>query len=124
MRAALPLVLLVLLTACATAGTSGTRRDHKVIERDELVESNQMNALDLIRSARPHWLRPRGVASMTNDPEIMIYLDGVRAGGPEVLAEMPLINIETIRFYDAREAQFRFGVGHLHGAIEISTRRG
>ena len=124
MRAAATLFLLVLVTACASTGTPGVRRDQKVIERAEVVESNQMNALDLVRTLRPQWLRPRGVASMTNDPEIMIYLDGVRAGGPAALSDIPAINIQSIRFYDAREAQFRFGVGHLHGAIDVTTRRG
>lgn len=112
----------VALTGCASAG-AGTSRDQSVITRDEIVEANQMNALDLVQVHRPHWLRTRGSTSFTNEPAIVVYIDGVRSGGTDMLANVAAINIQEIRHYSAREAQFKFGVGHVQGAIEVITRR-
>lgn len=113
---------LVVLTGCASAST-GTTRDRSVLTREEIVDANELNALDLIRVHRPHWLRIRGSTSFTNEPAIIVYVDGVRAGDTDMLADMATINIEEVRYYDARQAQFKFGVGHVQGAIEVITRR-
>lgn len=113
---------LVTLTGCAAAGT-GSGRDQSVLTRTEIVRANQLNALDLLRTERPHWLRIRGSTSFRDEPEIAVYLDGVRAGGRDMLADIATINIQEIRYYDARQAQYRFGVGHVQGAIEVITRR-
>lgn len=118
------LVVLVSASCASTGGAPTARKDQSFIDRAEIEASNQMNALDLVRTLRPHWLRHRGVASIANDPVVSIYIDGVRAGGPDALNGLPTINIESLRYYDASQAQFRFGVGHLHGAIEVHTRRG
>lgn len=124
MRPLLAVLLLVLSTGCASTGSPGSRRDQTRIERDEIAESNQTNALDLVRTLRPHWLRHRGVHTLRNEPDVVIYIDGIRSGDPSMLAQIPTINIEMIRFYNAQEAQFKFGVGHLNGAIDVTTRRG
>lgn len=117
--------LLVFLPACASSNGSsgGERRDRSVIERAEIAENNHTNALEAVRSLRPHWLRKRGSLSIRNEPEIAVYFDGVRAGGPDALTQVPVINIQRIRYYDASEAQFKFGVGHGHGAIDVVTRQ-
>jgi hypothetical protein len=113
---------LAVLTGCASAST-GTSRDRSVLTREEIVDANELNALDLVRAYRPHWLRIRGSTSFTNEPAIVVYIDGVRAGEPDMLADIATINIEELRYYDARQAQFKFGVGHVQGAIEVITRR-
>ncbi len=113
---------LVLVTGCAAAGT-GSSTDQSVLTREEIVEANQLNALELIRVYRPHWLRIRGSTSFRDEPEIVVYLDGVRAGSTDMLADIAAINIQEIRYYNAREAQFKFGVGHVQGAIDVITRR-
>lgn len=113
---------LIVLTGCASAST-GTTRDRSVLTREEIVDANELNALDLIRVHRPHWLRIRGSTSFNSEPVIVVYIDGVRAGEPDLLADVATINIEEVRHYDARQAQFKFGVGHVQGAIEVITRR-
>jgi hypothetical protein len=47
----------------------------------------------------------------------------VRVGGPEFLRQLSPLDIDRIRYYDAREAQYRFGVGHAHGALDVVLRR-
>ena len=114
---------LVVLTGCASASTGGTSRDQSVMTREEIVDANQLNALELVRVHRPHWLRIRGSTSFTREPTILVYIDGVRAGDTEMLAEIATINIQELRYYNARQAQYRYGVGHVQGAIEVVTRR-
>jgi hypothetical protein len=58
-----------------------------------------------------------------NEPEVGIYVDGVRAGGPAFLGQLSPMDIERIRYYDARDAQFRFGTGHTYGALDVMMRR-
>jgi hypothetical protein len=117
------LALILTVTACAAAGTGPSRND-AVITQDEIIAVNELNVLDLIRVERPHWLRHRGSTSVSQDPEILIYIDGVRTGRPEILRDIATINVEEIRYYDARRAQYRFGVGHVQGAIDVITQRG
>jgi hypothetical protein len=58
-----------------------------------------------------------------NEPEVGIYVDGVRAGGPAFLGQLSPMDSERIRYYDARDAQFRFGTGHTYGALDVMMRR-
>ena len=120
----LGLTLGLTLSACAATGSGAPRPDTAVLTRAEIEEANQMNALELVRSERPQWLFRRGNRTMSGDSDIVVYLDGTRIGGPEALANIPAINIQGMRFYSDREAQFKWGVGHLHGAIEVISSKG
>lgn len=122
MRAVALILAAVSLSACATAA-GGPARDTSVLTRAEIVEANQMTAMDLVRSERPQWLNRRGSRTVGGDTDIVIYLDGTRLGGPDALRDIPAITVERMRFYSEREAQFKWGIGHLHGAIEVISRR-
>ena len=119
---ALGVTLGTTLGACAS-GVAGPARNRDVLTRAEIADANLMDALDLVRAERPQWLNRRGARTMANDTDIVVYLDGSRLGGPQTLAQIPAIQIEQMRFYSEREAQFKWGTGHLHGAIEIISRR-
>lgn len=116
-------IWLVLLAGCASAAPQRAG-DRAEIGRDIIEATSYSNALDLVRGERPHWLRTRGRSSVMYDTDVVIYVDGVRAGGPRFLAQVHPIDVERLRYYDAREAQYRFGTGHVHGAIDVITRRG
>jgi hypothetical protein len=125
----LPLLALLLATllaagACASAGTGATRPGRDVITLDEIQASSQVNAYEIIRMLRPGWLRTRGPTSVYNENPIVVYVDGVRLGGPEELVTIPAINVQRMRRYDAPEAQARWGFNHSNGAIEVITKRG
>ena len=111
------------LAGCATAG-GGTSRNYNVLTREEIAAANQMTALQVIETERPQWLHRRGRRTVSGETDIVVYYDGGRFGGIASLADIPAINIERMRFYNEAEAQFRFGVGHLHGAIEVISRKG
>jgi hypothetical protein len=116
-------IALVVLAGCATLGDPAERAgDRSQIVREEVERTTHRNAYDLIEAERPHWLRPRGRTSFQHETEVVIYLDGIRAGGPDFLKQVSLITVESLRYYDAREAQFRFGTGHTQGAINVISR--
>jgi hypothetical protein len=114
---------LALVNGCALAGPADPAPTRMELTRSEIELTSHANALDLVAAERPHWLRTRGRVSFTNEPEIGVYLDGVRVGGPEFLRQLSPLDIDRIRYYDAREAQYRFGVGHAHGALDVVLRR-
>lgn len=112
------LLLLLTVVGCASTGTGSSSAS--TITREEILEANQMTALDLVRTVRPHWLNTRGPMSLRSTP-MVVYVDGMRAGGVEALADIGTTDVEEVRYYDPREAQFRFGTGHAQGAIEVLT---
>jgi hypothetical protein len=123
MRALVVLSLVVVAGCASAANTAGRAQDRSELTRAEIERTGHRTALELVQSERPHWLRPRGRTSFMFDTEIAVYLDGVRAGGPDFLNRLHPLDIESIRYYDAREAQYRFGLGHTQGALDVVTRR-
>ena len=118
------LVALLAVTGCASTGTTGTTGgDRNLLTREEIAETNHLNALDLIRSKRPRWLRVRGEPSITQSPQLIVYVDQMRAGTMDVLRSIQPLAIEEVRYYNTRAAQARFGVGHVQGVIQVITRR-
>ncbi len=121
-RAVLFVALLGTFTACASAGQGAGSGDSQVITQDELADAAQTNLLDLIQSIRPHWLRYRGSTSFTHEPEIVVYVNGVRAGSLDELSRISPVNVREVHRYTAAQAQYRFGVGNVHGAIDVTTK--
>lgn len=119
------LIVAVLLVAGACAGIGErSTRDRDVLTLEEIDKSPQSDAYALIRGLRPQWLRIRGANTFSDRNPIMIYVDGTRLGGPNVLNSIPTNTIEEIRYYGPSDAQLRFGLNNMNGAIAIRTRRG
>ncbi|MGH7664883.1 MAG: hypothetical protein ACRENI_11380 [Gemmatimonadaceae bacterium] len=125
-RYALLTVMLPLLSACS-ASRASTRdvgdRNSTVITTAEMRAADAMNVYDLVRRVRPQWLRDRGPTSMTpsNEGGLVVYLDNARLGGPEALREILPANVMFVQYFDPGSANYRFGTGHHHGAILVST---
>lgn len=128
MRKTCVLLLLILVSACASAGSKSSaesRTSRDLITRVQIEESNAANAYDLIQRARPEVLRPRGQTSIRSGPELpVVYVDGVRRGSPETLKQIRLTELDEIRFVSGTDATTRYGTGHGGGVIEIKTRHG
>lgn len=125
---ALVLCLTLMATACATASTtrSVNRSGGNEITQEEILRSSAASAYDLVRSLRPAWLYSRGVRNV-QDPRgdvVQVYVNKARMGGPQMLGQIPASEVESIRFYDAAAANYRFGTGHMRGAIEVITKSG
>ena len=117
----------VWLAACATTAErrSAGGGDRTVLTAEDLRTETARTLDDVIRRQRPQWLTKRGPVSLQAERggDIVVYRDGVRAGGPEVLPGIPTDLVESVRFLSAAEATTRFGTGHAHGAILVVTRR-
>jgi hypothetical protein len=79
------------------------------------------SALDAVRTLRPAFLRTRPTGSIQNQAPIVVYVDGVRRGGPETLAGIPAPVVGEIRYLKGNDATTRFGMGHENGAILVTT---
>lgn len=119
----LALVLLAGLIGCASS-TQGTRRNQSVLTTAEIRASSASNALDLVRAQRPQWLRSRGATSIreAGSQAVAVYLDNARMGGPESLGSISLASVQYLRYFGAVEANYRYGTGHDHGVILVSTQ--
>lgn len=115
--------LLVILAGCASASgrTAGTS---DVIGPDELNMVRVATAYEVVERLRPVFLRGRGQTSLSGDPQFpIVYVDGMRQGGPEALRRVASQDVGMIRYVPARDATTRYGTGHPAGAIEVTTRR-
>ena len=117
--------LLYFTASCASSGAShGSSSNDAVITSEEIDNSHQPTLYDVVRALRPHWLRDAPTAVRSDlDGGIAVYLDSQRAGSIDVLRQLPSTSAYTLRFYSASEAQSRFGLGNLHGVIQIVSAR-
>jgi TonB-dependent receptor-like protein len=112
--------------ACSSATTQGSRTatSRRVLLGDEIRSVSATSAHEAVQRLRPEWLRRRGQISI-RDPsagEVIVYLDGVRYGGPGSLQNIRAEMIMQMEFLDASDATTRFGTGHGGGAILVRTR--
>jgi hypothetical protein len=124
------LVLALLAPAmwsCASSGASSSGfGDPDIITREEIEESTAATAYDLVLNLRPQWLRTRGISTLAQaagQEDIVVYMNNARLGFRDAMRQVPLGAVQYLQFFTAREATHRWGAGHLHGAILISTQR-
>ena len=125
--------------ACASSGTSaGTsasvagapRRDRSVITAEDMKDLQVSNLFEVVQRLHPEWLvqrnsagmgRASGRSSNTNDTDVQVYFDMQRAGGVDMLKQLPVNGASSLKYYTASEAQARFGNGNLNGVIQVVT---
>lgn len=121
------LVLVLFAAGCSSSAASGRRssaRDARTLSSEEIRQSASANLYEVIRARRPEWLIKRGQTSINLEGDIVVYVDNVALGGPETLRGIDVQSVQVVRFLSASEAQMRYGVGHMHGAIVVTTRTG
>jgi hypothetical protein len=84
--------------------------------------SGHADALSLVQSLRPLWLRVRGASSPAGRETVKVYLDGSLLGSAEALRQISTHSIGSLRFMDGLEATQRYGLDHGAGAIVVSTQ--
>lgn len=118
-------LLCVLAAGCggATAGGGGTPRgDANVITAAEIDGAGHADALSLVQSLRPRWLRVRGASTVAGSETVKVYLDGSLLGSPQTLRQISTQSIGSLRYLTGLEATQRYGLDHGAGAIVASTR--
>lgn len=138
-HAFLGLLLALGLAACASGGGAAVRPvDNSVITLVEIQQVRADNAYEIVRQLRPRWLAARGsrgfrglssadttsapAGSLETAATVVVYLDEVMLGAPSELQRISAQQVRSIRFLDASDAQQRFGMNHVQGAIVVSTR--
>jgi hypothetical protein len=114
-------MLLFWAASCASAGGSHqSSSNDALITAEEIENSHQPTLYDVVRALRPNWLRSAPTAVRSDvESGISVYLDTQRAGNVDILRQMPSTSASSLRFYSASEAQSRFGLGNLHGVIQV-----
>jgi hypothetical protein len=110
----------------------------RVIGRAEVERTTVTTAFELVQSLRPQWFQARGSNALSltevatrdgpryaiaDESPILVYVDGRRLGNLETLRSITHGEIDYVEYYDAAEAQQRFGVGNPQGAINVVTKR-
>lgn len=117
------------LIGCASAsGSGGNAPDSGTLRFEEISRAGGGgSAYELISRLRPGFLVSRGQTSINNGTAESsypsVYLDGVRYGDITSLRNIDASNVGEVRFFQAWEAQTKFGVGNTGGVIAITTRR-
>jgi len=109
------------LLACAPPSTTRTARDPKIITKEEILASHATNAYDAVSMLRPNFLQFHGQTTITG-PDTgypRVYLDHILFGDLTSLRSLDAFGILEIHYYNGTEAQSRFGLGNVAGAIEV-----
>lgn len=117
--------LLVVLAACASGGGDGSpRRDRNLITLEELEGLQQFTLLDAIRRLRPRWLQASRAMNFRGSPQEFprVVLDRIPQGGLEALRQLPVSDVQEVRFLSAADATVKYGTGYAAGAIEVTRR--
>ena len=117
--------LLCWAASCASGG--GARQassSDTLITAEDIENSHQPMLYDVVRALRPNWLRNAPTAVRSDlETGVTVYLDSQRAGTVDVLKELPSSSAASLHFYSASEAQSRFGLGNLHGVIQVISAK-
>jgi hypothetical protein len=109
----------------ATAPQSTPRTSADVLGRVELQSASVANAFEAVMRFRPQFLKRRmdWPAGEGTDGAV-VYLDGVKQGGTEMLRSIPILPIYEIRYFSATAASALFGPFYPAGVIAVRTRPG
>jgi len=123
-RTALAAIWLAVGCAGATSQARSDRGNGTQLSQSELAAANTDNLYDAIAQLRPEWLSARGPTSMTNSSPsgVDVYMNGTLLGKAEYMRDVRLLDVTTVRYWDAGQASARFGMGHPRGVIEITRR--
>ena len=117
----------VYLAGCAHAALPATQASSaSVITEAEIDSAHASTAYDVIHKLRPQFLTSRGKLSL--DPGVppalpRVYVDEQFFGDASTLRAIPAGTIESMRYYSAGEAQYKYGHDNAAGVIAITTKR-
>ena len=125
-RQVLGLALAASLAACATGRVVPLEYDRDLITSAELAHTNAASVYEAIRHLRPLFLRARGPSSVLNSTAMgpAVIVDQTFLGEIQELTDIPLKDVQAVRYLAAWDATTRYGPGYANGVIEVTTWRG
>jgi hypothetical protein len=123
--------LSITVAACASSGNSTGRsdvkhRDSEVLSQEEMSDAGARDAYEAVTRLRPLFIKNRGISGsllLREQTRQSVYLDNMRLGGIETLSTVPIEAIQSIRYLNAGEATYRWGMNHSGGVILLSTTK-
>ena len=118
-------VVAVLLGCASRSGPVTGPTAATSITESEIDSLHASTAYDVIHKLRPQFLISRGKLSLDTRvaPALpRIYLDNQFYGEAGVLRVISAVMIESIRYYSASEAQYKYGQDNAAGVIAIATK--
>lgn len=118
----LPVVsVLLVVTGCMLMPGPRPPDDRDRITRNEILQTDALNAYQAIVALRPNWLHDRGATSILNPKSGRphLYVDGSQVGPLDDLVLIQVTDIREVRFWSPGQAGARFGMGHPRGVIEV-----
>jgi hypothetical protein len=118
------LLVIMSATGCASGRSNGgdvEPPDANLITKEQIRHHNFRNAYDAVQALHPNWLETKGVDSLRNPSQVLVYADNSRMGGIGELRFIPSESITYIRYYSGTEASSRWGLGHGSGVIFVSS---
>jgi hypothetical protein len=113
----------LIASACVRHTEAGALYDSSLITEDEIDSAHAVTALEAVRKLRPMFLTSRGKLEFGTENALPnVYVDNQYYGDVSTLRGISAATIETIKFYSASEAQFKFGRGNAAGVIGIFTK--
>ena len=111
------LAFVLVLGSCASgAGGTSRRSNPDLITLEELETLPTATAFEAISRLRPRWIQTR----MNEEP--VVFMDGSRLGGVDVLHNVQVSQLREIRHRNGRDATTRYGTGYGGGSIEMRSR--
>ena len=115
----------LLISACASAGSSGPRRQSDLITAEEIQAANVSNLYQVVERLRPRWLDSRARQSFNSPQEIVVYQGQTFLGGVEMLREFGPDSAFAIRYLDGPTASATLpgiGMRQVEAAIVINPQ--
>lgn len=103
-RVSVFLVLVLLVSACASSPGGNTRGRSDVITAQEMETVNVTNLYDLIQRLRPRWLDVRSRQSFNSVTSIVVYQGQSFLGGVDQLRQMGVELAYRIKYLDGATA--------------------
>lgn len=146
-----PRYMFVAFSALVCAATSlsaqnpgNAKKSSTMIVFEEVRASSETNAYDLVQALRPRWLREnnketirtkkierpsgnrgeREIATVSDEPDILIYLDNTKFGALESLRDISVAGVGSLEFLSPAKATMRWGSGHTKGVIVVHSTQG
>lgn len=112
----------MLAGAPGDAGAQKKSRDRLTREEIEKASLTNQDLFTAIRSLKPHFLEaPRGVRTIGGGMlnPLVIYVDGRKASGADVLVSIRADAVDEVRYLDPTKSQNEYGITANGGALQV-----
>lgn len=122
------MLVATLLGACASAGPKSPAGSSDKVTRQQISETNASSAYDVVVRLHPNWLSPPTATAtglQGRSSQVLVYVDGLRMGGPEALRTITASAVTSIEFLSPSRAAIVLrdtGSGVATSVIMVSTR--